>query len=753
MRLTWIIEVLRAFANRLWPSARRPTSPSGPTATGPLSKPPDAVPDDAVTDPDHPAADDIPSGTPDHDDGVSEEQPDRGDIDDENGITEGEQFTPPDSVDQPPRSDDHERCRAETDKHPEGGGPEGISDGNARAGKPPASKRKPRKIGGRRVRQPPKQSPEQRSQSRSSHPELICRRVPASTTWEIILRADEECQLAAVHLDGEPLDRTAHECRVPSLTRRLIVSCQYEQRYEVPLFEDDPLIFKLRKNWFGEGRKIARITNGYFIIIVPSTWQRTGRAPVEPDGCADTEFLAHYFYRDATATHERVDGFHEWSGSPVAIGIELTGRRVFDDSNEGDLFVGDALSLKPSPDVVSARVGEETKHGWGQTFTPDEQSLSEVLNDREGRFFLRVYDSEAQMLDSVAFRYLRNLERIRVNEVEYAQDTVLIPSPTGYPPTEARFVGADGSTIPPILTNNALQGVAPSGALVIPPRPDADRVSCRIETDASGVDIVLDLPRIWWRLEDDRADPSAWRDMPFTMTRQEFRKHAHSNVMLVLLSRRFSSVCAGFDDERALPFGRISEDDRIPIPLAHFVDYAQIDRRLNDDVRFNVEWAGEIVPLVMISADPMPEILSFSATPATIIAGEETILKWVTRNGGDARVAIDPDIGMVDSDGTFTVRPTDTTTYVLTLGDSGADGISSTVTVAVEQVGGSDERLAAQVMSIGCGWRNGKGFSFRELQDAGLTLTDAMDRSIPIDKRRRTSHRANVGMVRSMFDV
>ena len=42
------------------------------------------------------------------------------------------------------------------------------------------------------------------------------------------------------------------------------------------------------------------------------------------------------------------------------------------------------------------------------------------------------------------------------------------------------------------------------------------------------------------------------------------------------------------------------------------------------------------------------------------------------------------------------------------------------------------------------GWRRGKGFSHRELLDAGLTAGDAARLGVPIDRRRRSKHRINV---------
>jgi len=787
MRTTTIIAALRSLVKSLWPFARIPASPASPAASHSTSEPLPATPDDAVLGPDQPQAGDTPREASSEHDEPSNERPEGGPLDDEPRPTVSStasaehpsdpvlpEHKPPlsssDTDDQlpldsaeiepdesptttPPTDDDEQYAPPETGEEPESGESDvevEVSTGAADSRKP---KRRPRQLGGRRGRQAGNPRPE-RQYSPSFRPELVCRKIPASACWEIILTADEECQLAAAHLEGAPLDFTDGQCRIPSLNSRLTVSSQDGQEHVVPLFEGGPLIFKLRKNWAGEGRRTSGITSGHSIIIAPNTWQRTGHAPVEADGCADPAFRAHYFHRDATASDEGADGFREWNDSSVAAGIELTGRRIYDDSDEGELFVGDPPGLKSSPDIEWARVGEEATNGWGKNFQPHRQSLPEALDGRQGRFFLRVYDSHVSMLDSVAFRHLPNLSQIHVNGAEYAQDTVLVPRSTGYPPTAIRFVGADGSMLSPVLPVEARQKALPLGGIEVPPCPDADRMTCSLGSDARGVNIVLDLPRIWWRLEDGRADPGAWRDTPLVMTREEFRRHAHSNATISLLSKRQTSVRTGFDDELDQPYRRTIEDDRIAVPLVHFVDHAQIDRRLNDDACFNVEWAREIVPLIVISADPMPEIVSFTAEPATVVVGEETVLGWMTRNAGDARVAIDPDAGVVETDGTYTVRPAETITYTLTLTVFGANDISRTATVTVVSPPTTPyERSTPHVMSTGGGWRAGKGFSSSELQEAGLTVKEAADQSIPIDRRRRTSHRTNVEAIRSMLDA
>ncbi|MCY4136898.1 MAG: hypothetical protein OXF56_01355 [Rhodobacteraceae bacterium] len=665
MRLKLIIVALRNLAIWFGFGATKQPSPVRSPAASSSSKPTRADADDAVAAPEQQLAHDSARGDSDHDDGTTEEH------------TSGEQI-----------DDDQERDQPETGGHSEVDEPEGKIDDSSSATKPKKSERKPHRIGGKRDPQSPSPKPGQRLQSPSSCPDLTLRRVPASQNWEIILNADRACRLAVVFLDDARLDHNTQECCIPIFTGRLVVSCQDGQEHEIPLFKDAPLIFKLPKNWSGDGRKIARITNGHFIVIAPASWKRVGRVPVEPDSCVDSAFRAHYFHRSVTTASDGHDGFLGWNGSLFASGVELTGQCVLDDSDEGDLFVGEAPRLKSSQKVAWARVGEETKGGWGKNFRPDEQSLPEVLDDKEGRFFLRIYDSGMSMLDSMAFRRLRNLNRIQINGADFSQGTVILPKSTGYPSTNVRFIGADGSTLSPILPVGAPQKVASSGVIEVPQNPNADRITCNLGSNSRRVNIVLNLPRIWWRIECDHSDPSEWRDTPLVMTRDEFREHAYANDTMQVLSRGgIRTIRAGFDDQFDQPYNSAAKDDCIAIPLSDFGDHKQIDCRLYSDTYFNIEWGGKVVRLIQISAEILPEIVSFTAEPATIEAGQEVILDWATRNVSDARVEIDPGRIVVKPNGNLRVEPAASLQFTLRLKPSGMDDVTRKVAVTVQTTG------------------------------------------------------------------
>ena len=638
-----------------------------------------------------------------------------------------------------------------------------ASDENAQSTKGKQHRKKtkprvPREISGRRNRpatlNPPVTNSSKDEPTSAPRPELICRKAPGSRQWQAMLIWDGECGVTEVRHNGERLETANGECRLSSFVGQVSIAFVNGEPAEFLLCDGTtPQIFKLGKDWKGDGRKVGGVTNGHFIVMAPKEWHRKGNAPVEHDGCTDPGFIAHYFFRGRGDSAEDVDGFEEYAALLTQSSFALSGNRVFDDSEEGVLFGGSVPELRPVSEVVQARVGEEREGGWkGENFRPAERTLAQVLDGRQGRFFVRVYDDDSKLLDSDEFRYCADLREILVDGAPYSETSLLVPSSTGHSPTEVQFIGVEGELVHPQLeTDESRAAVRADGTVVVEPHPDGDALSCILGSDAAGVRVDVRLPRIWWRMGRGDREHDEWRDTPLTMTRQEFRDVAYANEAIRFrLPARVSSVNVGFDEELGRAYRPGKGGREVEISLTDFVDYSQIDQRLNEDALFNVRCRGTVLTLIRVSADPVPTIDAFTCEPTEINAGETATLSWTTRNAEPEDVATHLGSESVGPSGSLSVTPGETTTFTLKLSVPGRDDVTKELTVTVR----TQPSKPFPLVKGGNGeYRRGRGFSPGEVCVAGLTVANAARLSFPVDGRRKSMHPPNIETIKRLIDA
>lgn len=432
----------------------------------------------------------------------------------------------------------------------------------------------PRNIKGRRNRAT-QTAPQQDNETRVHatkpppvpRPVLVCHVPPGSNRWEIVLTTDDESEILSVTQNNTPIKQTNGEWPLSSFVGHLSIVFEDDRIADDSLYNGSPLIFKLGTDWKGPGRKVSHVTAGYFILIAPKEWTPLWPPRVESADCSDRDFAAHYFYREPGEPENENSRFKECRIPLSASGFKLIGQRVFDDSDDGHLFVGSPPILEPADDVVWARVGEEKPNGWsGVNFRPAEQTVAEVLEDRQGHFFVRVYGEDSHLLDSGQFRYLRRLKEVLVNAAPYTAQTLLVPESTGHEPTSVRFSGLNGESMSPVLATQSQHVEATDEGLLVEAHPDGDTLSCDLSTKTGDVGIHLNLPRMWWKI--DMPEPSnfsgEWQSKPLQMTRCEFRQLAAAKAMLQLrYPRRIKTCYVGFDDEVNRSFRGTADDIKL----------------------------------------------------------------------------------------------------------------------------------------------------------------------------------------------
>ena len=509
----------------------------------------------------------------------------------------------------------------------------------------------------------------------------------------------------------------------------------------VPLYVDEPMVFRLGADWQGEGRKVGGVGVGHFIVIAPAEWKRLGDAPVEPEACVDSGYRAHYFF--GSRGDGPVEGFEERGVSSSV--IVLNGARVFDDSDQGELFVGKPPVLK-APGMAVARVGEEGKDGWAETFGLDDgTSLADVLDGREGWFFVRVYRKGVGVAaDSVPFRYMSSLREIRMGGEVYAADTLLVPGSRGHAATDVEIVADGGSTpVARVTVDGSRDLEYDRGHVVCPPDPDAKELQIRVVGACGVVDVAVGMPRVWWAISTAGETPGQWLDQAPRMTREEFRALGLAAAEIRIdVPDRVQRVGVGFGDEGVTNYRATKRARRrgCVVPLEHFVDHAEIDRRLFQDAALSAVFADRAVDLLEISADALPRIVEFSVGCGRVLPGDTVAVQWRAEDCEGVTVTLAPGVGHVGPEGSCEIQVEHTTRVLLTLSaDRMADVVEERVIDVAEPDSANGTGPVARAKAVG-GWRPAKGFSLREVS----AVRGAEGLGIRIDRRRRSEHAINV---------
>lgn len=564
-----------------------------------------------------------------------------------------------------------------------------------------SSEKQPWKHPGKRIKLGARQTNSQATKLERK-PELICRKSESEWRFDVILTIPEKLNVKKILLNEEELDAESKEHTLTDYSGKLTITPVEGKEIEIKLVVGkNPLIFKMKKYWEGEGRHLKYMTKGHFIVVAPKDWTRKTRNDDETRDdstkCFDENFKAHYFLVDETS--EEPD-FVECKIPRHKSGFSLKGKTLDDNSEDGTLYVHSPPELNEISEVLWARVGEEGKKGWGENFKPGEEKLSKVLNGRNGHFFIRVYNKNVELLDSDQFRLSSVLDEIRVNGVLYEKTEKLIPPPRGgHRDTVLRFIDTDGENIVPRSDRQFDDAIQEDGSVLLHASPDNDRTEWIIPSGKYYVTVKIDMPRIWWKIETSENSTNKWCDEPIVKSREEFRSLGNNGASIKFLPESPTQTgYIGLDDNSDTRKIKLKDG----IDLSDFLDYEKISEQSAEHTTLKLFIEDLEIDIVSIEADPIspnsePNYKSDSSKNS---------------KASDKRPVCKPDDQHIDI-------PTCENEHVM-------------------------------VISEKVFWRRGKGFSKGELVNAGITRECRKYLNISYDKRRKTTHKCNSTLLSRM---
>ncbi len=556
---------------------------------------------------------------------------------------------------------------------------------------------------GREIEQTPDRKP------RSLKPEIVCWN--EGRNWVIGIEVPEELETLSVAQNEEPLEQdNTDELRYRLRHAEGAVRVTWTGgEKDIPLMEagKNYLVFKMRKDWRGLGRLIKRPTTGYHLVIVPQEWERdkglSGSPPVMPESTQVEGYKAHFFYQEQNGN--KIIAFVAANGERIRLEgaspcFQFVGREIVDSSEDMGPLFGEqpprmqTLDAQARSHVGVIVVGEEGsgRNKWRTQFVPqadaEEQNLpDELTNRRGGWYFVRIYDNDDNLLESMDFRFMIALKDIQTEKYPS------LPGPNGHNSVTVQFLHqADSRVEPEDKHTDALEIRRENERTIVtvPPNPDCDKTIWRVRNGNAEIKVTLLVERIWWAFGVMGVTPNHWVDKPIILSREDFTATTDKALWVRFPRTRWvRNIQVDFNRAKPRSFPVEVEKKQIDIPLRDFCDTKEIENRQEESrmmiwVHPEGEKTDQMVFVKLPAEQPSPVERKQRQGQKTIRKEEEPFLLQAT-------------------------------------------------------------------VKCRRGERRGKGFSRKELTRAEMTIEDVKHFRIPYDKRRKTWYSWNVETLKHLM--
>jgi len=464
-------------------------------------------------------------------------------------------------------------------------------------------RRSPAKRGGRpRV---PTKSPEkleaQKTDSRRPKPEIICWKkerqwIPAVEVPEELFESPN----LAVLQNGLPLtqDESRERCwHIKEAYGQVVIRWKEDEvarEIKIALGEERHLLFKLSGQDQNQGRRVKFPSSGSYLVMVPDDWVRddtlSGPPLVEPESVFLTGYKAHFFELEKGGDGKIA--FRTPPGDPFVIEskapqFELVGNRLCDAIEKiGPLF-GErppqihAMNKLAWKNVGTIVVGEEGggKGRWRKAFRPNPGEIRqdlppEVAGRKGGWYFLRIYDMNDDLLESLDFRFICALKEIRIPQLSP------LPPEDGHNPVRVEFFHDPGCAVEPVGSpaNIQIERQDDATILTIPPDPAYDETRWIVGPEGGPqVEVTILVERLWWGIGEEHDAPSEWKDRPLTLQRDDFAATSRKAIGLRLPRHRWvNEIRVGFEESKSRFYPVRVADKTVAIPLRDFGDFQEV---------------------------------------------------------------------------------------------------------------------------------------------------------------------------------
>jgi len=371
-----------------------------------------------------------------------------------------------------------------------------------------------------------------------------------------------------------------------------------DEKIEIALGQNGYLLLKLSS--LDRGRCVKNPSFGSYLVVVPESLERdetlSGPPPAAPEPTSIPGYRGHYF--DLERGNSNPIAFHGQADTRLLVNpnmprFELVGSRFNDASEEMGPLFGDRppqirdLDQEAWKDVETIVVGEEGpgKGKWRLGFSPVlgliEQDIPSELTARKGGwYFLRFYDGNYDLLESLDFRFVGSLKGIKVHQ------SSAVPLEGRHTAVSVEFFHESDCRIQPaddLAGSVLIERKDSETILTIPPDPTTDKTRWPVcSQNSPPAEVMILVERIWWALGEENEIPSEWRDTCFTLSRDDFAAISNKAIWVRLPRPRWiDAVSVGFDQPKSRRFAVKVTENTVSVPLRDFADSQEVGDRLH----------------------------------------------------------------------------------------------------------------------------------------------------------------------------
>lgn len=475
-------------------------------------------------------------------------------------------------------------------------------------------------------------------------PELVCWK--QSRKWFLGVEFQEEngeaTEVRVTQSNSDLTKASNSRWQLSDLFESITVARQpTNEQYELqPADKEQPfLLFKLAGENLNSGRRVRYTSSGVYLVIAPQDWIRneaqSGIPQVPPSHCHLAGFQAHLFHLDSR-DNSRI-ALQNPDGRQIQVPnrnsrFDLEGCKIDDANDEmGPLFGQTPPFLTANDvtiwkDVETIVLGEEgkTSNGWRESFKPDTKNarvnlLPYLENKEAGWFFLRIYDSNDELIDSLDFRFAKGLCAIR----SYGHN--ILPGETGHRPTRI-LLECDNSSCKVLPVGHDLKAELANDTQLeveIPPKPEYDRTDwTMLFSSQAKVNLALLVERLWWTIckRDVPTKQSEWQDKALSLTADHLKATSDYVLRIQFPKPRWTNeIRIGFDKGRSRTYPIEVSKNTLDIPLNHLEGVGQL------------EDSSQVHPLFLWLDESQEQTVAFLSTeqrkPVTIQRKSKTLIK------------------------------------------------------------------------------------------------------------------------------